>query len=67
MLATSANGQPEAAAYTRDEHGTYQPYGICVLTVTCDGICQIRSFGKPGPVSLFWFAHHCMGYSGYRE
>ena len=34
MLATSANGQPAAAAYTRDSGGNYQPYGICVLTVT---------------------------------
>ena len=28
MLATSANGQPATAAYTRDQHGNYQPYGI---------------------------------------
>ncbi len=27
MLATSANGQPAAAAYTRDQHGNYRSYG----------------------------------------
>ena len=55
MLATSANGQPATAAYTRDEHGNYQPYGICVLTVTGQGIRHIRSFGDPGLVTWFGF------------
>jgi RNA polymerase sigma-70 factor, ECF subfamily len=55
MLATSANGQPAAAAYTRDRHGNYQPYGICVLTVTGQGIRQICSFGDPGLVTVFGF------------
>jgi len=47
MLAASANGQPAAAAYTRDQHGDYQPYGIVVLTVTSAGIRRISSFGDP--------------------
>jgi RNA polymerase sigma-70 factor, ECF subfamily len=55
MLATSANGQPATAAYTRDQHGNYQPYGICVLTVTNQGIRQIRSFGDPSLVAWFGF------------
>jgi RNA polymerase sigma-70 factor (ECF subfamily) len=55
MLATSANGQPATVAYTRDQHGNYQPYGICVLTVTNQGISQIRSFGDPSLVALFGF------------
>jgi RNA polymerase sigma-70 factor (ECF subfamily) len=63
MLATSANGQPAAAAYTRDQHGNYQPYGICVLTVTGAGIRRISSFGDPGLVTVFGFrpdpAHRC--------
>jgi RNA polymerase sigma-70 factor, ECF subfamily len=58
MLATSANGQSAAAAYTRDEHGTYRPYGICVLTVTSTGIRRVRSFGEPGLVALFGFGPH---------
>ena len=55
MLATSANGQPAAAAYTRDQHGNYQPYGICVLTVTNQGIRQILSFTDSSLVTLFGF------------
>jgi RNA polymerase sigma-70 factor (ECF subfamily) len=55
MLATSANGQPAVAAYTRDQHGNYQPYGICVLTVTSAGIRRISSFGDPGLVTVFGF------------
>jgi RNA polymerase sigma-70 factor (ECF subfamily) len=55
MLATSANGQPAAAAYTRSRHGNYQPYGICVLTVAKQGIRQVRSFGDPSLVTLFGF------------
>lgn len=55
MLATSANGQPAAAAYTRDQHGNYQPYGICVLTLTSAGIRRISSFGDQGLVAVFGF------------
>jgi RNA polymerase sigma-70 factor (ECF subfamily) len=55
MLPTSANGQPAAAAYTRDQHGNYQPYGICVLTVTSVGIRRITSFGDPGLLAVFGF------------
>jgi RNA polymerase sigma-70 factor (ECF subfamily) len=55
MLATGANGQPAAAVYRRDSRGDYQPYGVCVLTVTSQGIRQVRSFGDPGLVALFGF------------
>ena len=55
MLATIANGQPAAAAYTRDRHGNYQPYGIVVLTVTTAGIRRISSFGDPGLITVFGF------------
>jgi RNA polymerase sigma-70 factor, ECF subfamily len=55
MLPTSANGQPAAAVYTRDQHGNYQPYGICVLTVTDQGIRRISSFGDPWLVTVFGF------------
>lgn len=55
MLATSANGQPAAAAYTRNLHGNYQPYGICVLSVTRAGIRRISSFGDPTLVTVFGF------------
>jgi RNA polymerase sigma-70 factor (ECF subfamily) len=55
MLPTSANGQPAAAVYTRDLHGNYQAYGICVLTVTGAGIRRIYSFGDPRLVTVFGF------------
>jgi RNA polymerase sigma-70 factor (ECF subfamily) len=55
MLATSANGQPAAAAYLRDRHGIHRPYGICVLTVTGAGIRRISSFGDPRLVTVFGF------------
>ena len=56
MLATSANGQPAATAYTRDQRGGFQPYGIVVLTVTTAGISRISSFGDPRLVTLPGFA-----------
>jgi RNA polymerase sigma-70 factor (ECF subfamily) len=55
MLATSANGQPAAVDYVRDEHGVYQPYGIVVLTVAAGGISRIVAFGDPGLVTVFGF------------
>ena len=55
MLATSANGQPAAAVYTRDEQGDLRPYGVCVLTVTSAGISRITSFGNPSLVTVFGF------------
>jgi RNA polymerase sigma-70 factor, ECF subfamily len=56
MLATSANGQPAAAVFVRDPHGSYRPYGICVLTVTSGGIRKISSFGDPRLITVFGFA-----------
>jgi RNA polymerase sigma-70 factor (ECF subfamily) len=53
MLPTSANGQPAAVAYIRDQQGNHQPYGICVLTVGVAGIRRISSFGDPRLVAVF--------------
>jgi RNA polymerase sigma-70 factor (ECF subfamily) len=61
MLATSANGQPAAAAYTRDQDGGYQPYGVLVLTVTGAGIRRVSCFGDPSLVGLFGFLSPCPG------
>jgi RNA polymerase sigma-70 factor, ECF subfamily len=55
MLPTSANGQPAAAVYTRDDQGQLQPYGVCVLTVTPTGIRRVTSFGNPALLPLFGF------------
>jgi RNA polymerase sigma-70 factor, ECF subfamily len=55
MLPTSANGQPAAAAYTRDGNGRLQPYGICVLTVTSAGTRRVSSFGDASLIAVFGY------------
>jgi RNA polymerase sigma-70 factor (ECF subfamily) len=55
MRPTSANGQPAAAAYTRDQDGGYQPYGVVVFTVAGAGIHRVSCFGDPSLVGLFGF------------
>jgi RNA polymerase sigma-70 factor (ECF subfamily) len=60
MLATSANGQPAAAGWLRDDSGAYRPYGIVVLTVSGDGIRRVVSFGDPGLVAVFGFGPETM-------
>jgi hypothetical protein len=52
MLATNANGQPAAAAYTRDQHGNYQPYGICVLTDGPKALAELETRATVGKVAL---------------
>jgi RNA polymerase sigma-70 factor, ECF subfamily len=61
MLATSANGQPAAAVWIRDDHGDYQPYGICLLTVTDEGIRRITSFGDPELIAMCGFSPDTAG------
>ena len=53
MVPTAANGQPAAAAYRRGTDGTYQAYGIVVLTVSATGIARIVVFGDPGLFGRF--------------
>jgi len=55
VAAFGANGRPAAVTFSRGQHGAYQPYGVCVLTVTGQGIRQLRSFGDPGLVALLGF------------
>ncbi len=55
MLPTRANGEPAVVAYTRGSDGSYQPYGIVVLTATAEGISRITSFGDPELVTAFGF------------
>jgi len=45
MTATSANGQPAAAAYQRGDDGLYRAFGLGVLTATEDGVAAITVFG----------------------
>jgi RNA polymerase sigma-70 factor (ECF subfamily) len=53
MLAISANGQPAAAAYRRDDDGVLRAFGIAVLDMTATGIARIVVFGDAGLVTLF--------------
>lgn len=54
MVATSANGQPAAAAYRRDdETGEHRPFGVAVLTTERDRITRIDVFVDPRLVPVF--------------
>jgi len=53
MIPTLANGQPAAAAYFRDATGTYQPFGLAVLTPSPTGITRIHVFSTPTLVTAF--------------
>ena len=53
MRATRANGQPAAVCFTLGPDGTYQPYGVVVLTIARGGIGKVVSFGDPALVPLF--------------
>ena len=54
MTPTLANGQPAAAAYRRAADGSYQAFGLGVLTVTDSGISRITVFGGgPALVAAF--------------
>ena len=54
MTPTGANGQPAAATYHRTDDGSYQPFGVAVLTATSAGISRITVFpGGPGLVMRF--------------
>jgi RNA polymerase sigma-70 factor (ECF subfamily) len=55
MSATTANGQPAAAAYLRGPDGRHQAFGVAVLTATGTGIVRIAVFGDPGLVTRFGF------------
>jgi RNA polymerase sigma-70 factor (ECF subfamily) len=54
MTPTIANGQPAAAAYYRAGGGTYQAFGVGVLTATTAGVTRITVFpGGPDLVAKF--------------
>ena len=53
MAATTANGQPAAAAYLRGPDGIHRAFGLAVLTATGAGIARIVVFGDPGLVTRF--------------
>ncbi|MFG1645153.1 RNA polymerase subunit sigma-70 [Amycolatopsis sp. NPDC049252] len=53
MSSTTANGQPAAAVYHRDDSGGYHPHGIVVLAPTSTGISRVVEFHDPALVVLF--------------
>ncbi|TCO21385.1 RNA polymerase sigma-70 factor (ECF subfamily) [Kribbella steppae] len=53
MIGTVANGQPAAAAYLRDADGTYQAFGLALLTPTSAGLTHVHVFSTPGLVTKF--------------
>ncbi|MEE4545242.1 sigma-70 family RNA polymerase sigma factor [Streptomyces sp. V4-01] len=53
MVPTAANGQPAAAAYYRAADGSYQAYGIAVLTVADRAISRITVFGDSSLFEVF--------------
>ena len=55
MLPTSANGQPAAIGYRRDQDGLHRAYGVVVLSVCAAGIAGVVSFGDPSLVTAFGF------------
>jgi RNA polymerase sigma-70 factor (TIGR02960 family) len=56
MIATTANGQPAAAAYNRDADGTLRANGIVVLTPTTTGVSRVIAFHHdPALVAMFGF------------
>jgi RNA polymerase sigma-70 factor (ECF subfamily) len=53
MVATSANGQPAAAAYLRNADGLLMAHGVHVLTLTRTGVARVVAFRKPGLLPAF--------------
>ena len=52
MVPASANGQPAAAAYHRQD-GHYQAFAVVVLTVTETGVSRVTVFANPDPFEVF--------------
>lgn len=67
MIGTVANGQPAAAAYLRDADGTYQAFGLALLTPTSTGLTHIHVFGTPGLVAEFGLPLSCPGGAQERQ
>ncbi|MEV6904878.1 RNA polymerase subunit sigma-70 [Amycolatopsis sp. NPDC051372] len=55
MLATTANGQPAAVEYRRDEAGVFRGRGIVVLDPTAAGVSRVVAFHDAALVTLFGF------------
>jgi RNA polymerase sigma-70 factor, ECF subfamily len=56
LVPSRANGQPAVVIYKRAGDGSYQAYGVQVLTLTGSRIARITSFNDPALVATFGFA-----------
>jgi RNA polymerase sigma-70 factor (ECF subfamily) len=56
MIATTANGQPAAAVYHRDENTTMRAHGIVVLAPTTTGVSRVIEFHSPALLGTFGFS-----------
>lgn len=61
MIATTANGQPAAAAYRRDAQGVLKASDIVVLAATATGVARVIAFHDPRLVRMFGFPEHLAG------
>ena len=55
LIATTANGQPAAAVYHRDENATMRAHGIVVLAPTTTGVSRVIEFHDPALLGTFGF------------
>ncbi|WP_432856769.1 RNA polymerase subunit sigma-70 [Amycolatopsis sp. CA-161197] len=55
MVPTTANGQPAAVEYRRDEAGVFRGIGIVVLAPTATGVARVVAFHDEALVTLFGF------------
>jgi RNA polymerase sigma-70 factor (TIGR02960 family) len=53
LVATSANGQPAFAVYTRGHDGAHHPHALHILTLTPQGVSRIVAFHGSGLFPLF--------------
>jgi RNA polymerase sigma-70 factor (ECF subfamily) len=55
MVPITANGQPAAVEYRRDEAGVFRGIGIVVLAPTATGVARVVAFHDEALVTLFGF------------
>jgi RNA polymerase sigma-70 factor (ECF subfamily) len=55
MVATTANGQPAAVIYHRDNDGELRAGGVVVLAATATGVSHVVAFHDPALVGSFGF------------
>ncbi|MFG2001540.1 sigma-70 family RNA polymerase sigma factor [Spirillospora sp. NPDC048911] len=57
MIATTANGQPAAVVYHRNDDGVLRADGVVALAATATGVSRVVKFHDPALVATFGFPH----------